>query len=154
MVPRTARLVAALLGSLLVSLPALADWDAALEAREQAVRDAEQRKFQEQERQNRKLKADAQATFEAGQMESKRKTLGAAAKGKSDTQVNAMYDAHIQRLQQDAMRGAAGAKSGMSSGQGAAALKQTTGKSMAEIQNLSDAELDALASEMERMYGN
>jgi hypothetical protein len=85
-------------------------------------------------------------------MDSKRKTLGAAAQGKSDAEVSKLYDAKIKKDTDAAYKGADEAKSALSSGQGAAAMKSTTGKSMKEIQNMSEAELEAWSKEMEKKY--
>ena len=45
------------------------------------------------------------------------------------------------------------AKRVMSSPQGEAAMKQTTGKTMKEMQNMTPAEAEALSKEMEKKYG-
>ena len=86
-------------------------------------------------------------------MDAKRKTLGAAAQGKSDAEVDKLYAAKIKSDTDAAYRVADEGKRALSSGQGAAAVKQVTGKSMKEIQNMSDAELDALAKDLEKKYG-
>jgi hypothetical protein len=138
--------------AMLVSTMAWADWDPALEAREKAQQDAARRAEQDKQRQIQKMKSDAQAQADKGQMDSKRKTLGASAQGKSDAEVNKLYDAKIKKDTEAAYRGAEAAKSALSTGQGAEVMKQTTGKSMKEMQNMSEAELEAWSKEMEKKY--
>jgi len=41
----------------------------------------------------------------------------------------------------------------MSQGQGDAALKGVTGKSMKDLEKMSDAELEALSKDLEKKYG-
>ena len=130
-----------------------ADWDPALEAREQAKRDLEARKDAEQERQAQQMKRDAQAKVDVGVMQSKRDTLGAVAKGKSDAEVNALYEARIKQDTAAAAAAHSKARAALGSGDGAAAVKQVTGKSMADMESMSDAELEALGREMEQKYG-
>jgi hypothetical protein len=139
--------------AILTSAAAWADYDPALEAQEKAQRDAAQKAARENQRQVQKLKDEATARSNKEQMAAKRKTLGAAAQGKSDADVDKLYAAKIKSDTDAAYRTADEAKRALSSGQGAAALKQTTGKSMKEIQNMSDAELDALSRDMEKKYG-
>ena len=138
--------------ALIVSATAWADYDAALEAQEKAQRDAAQRAQQAKQREMQKMQNDAKAKYDKEVSDSKRKTLGAAAQGKSDAEVNTLYDARIMKDTDAANRAAADAKRTMNSPQGDAAMKQTTGKTMKEIQNMSPAELDALSREMEKKY--
>jgi len=142
-----------LLVSLLIAAPAFADWDPALEAQEQAARQAELRKQQEQERKNQQMKAEALAKHQAGVMAEKRKNLGAAAKGKSDAEVNALYEAKIKSATQTANKTAAEVRSKMSNAQAADGIKQATGISIKDMSNMSDAELEAIGNEMEKRYG-
>ena len=138
--------------AMLTSMSAWADWDPALEAREQAQREAAQKAERDKQRQIQKMQSDANAKYNKELMDSKRKTLGAAAQGKSDAEVSKLYDAKIKKDTDAAYKGADEAKSALSSGQGAAAMKSTTGKSMKEIQNMSEAELEAWSKEMEKKY--
>ena len=137
----------------LLALPARADWDAKLEAEEQAKREAAAR-----EERARKAEADAamtaaRAKARAAIMADKRKTLGAAANGKSDADVNRLYDAHIAAKTAEANAAIAEGQKALSSGAGAAALKSVTGHSMQELQSMSDEDLEALAAEMEKKFG-
>ena len=138
--------------TLLTATAALADYDAALEAREQAQREAAQKAEREKQRQAEKMKSDANAKYNKELMDSKRKTLGAAAQGKSDAEVDKLYDAKIKKDTAAAYKEADAGRAALSSGQGAAAMKSTTGKSMQEIQNMSDAEREAWSKEMEKKY--
>jgi hypothetical protein len=139
--------------AIMMSTAAWADYDPALEAREQAQREAAQKAARENQRKIQKLQDDAKAQAQKQQMDGKRKTLGVAAQGKSDAEVDTLYAAKIKSDTDAANRAADEARRKLSSGQGAAALKQTTGKSLQEIQNMSDAELDALSRDMEKKYG-
>ena len=132
--------------AILASAAAWADYDPALEAQEKAQRDAAQKAARENQQKVQKLKDDAAAQYSKEQMAAKRKTLGAAAQGKSDAEVDKLYAAKIKSDSDAANRA-------LSSGQGAAALKQSTGKSMQEIQNMSPAELEAMGKELEKKYG-
>lgn len=137
----------------LFALPARADWDAKLEAEEQAKREAAARKEQARKAEAEAMLAAARAKADAAMMADKRKTLGTAATGKSDADVNRLYDAHIAQKTAEANAAVADAQKALGSGAGAAALKQVTGKSMQELQSMSDEELDAFAKEMEAKYG-
>ncbi|PKD38923.1 hypothetical protein CWO84_17900 [Methylomonas sp. Kb3] len=131
----------------------LADWDPELEAQEQAKREATQRAEQVKQREAQKMIDAANAKGNQEMMDSKRKNLGAAAKGKSDAEVNRLYDAKIKQTTDEANRLAQEARSALSQGQGAAAVKQVTGKSLQELENMSDEEADALSRELEKKYG-
>ncbi|WP_020483433.1 hypothetical protein [Methylomonas sp. MK1] len=130
-----------------------ADWDPELEAQEQAQREATQRAEQARAREAQKLINEANAKANREMMGSKRKNLGAAAKGKSDAEVNRLYDAKIKQTTEDATRLAQEARSALSQGKGAAAVKQVTGKSLQELENMSDEEAEALSRELEKKYG-
>ncbi|ATG91976.1 hypothetical protein [Methylomonas koyamae] len=95
----------------------------------------------------------AKAKAEREVMDGKRKALGAAAQGKSDAEVDRLYQARTRQNQEEAERLSAEARAALSSGQGAAAVKQVTGKTLQELENMSDAEAEALAQELEKKYG-
>jgi hypothetical protein len=65
-----------------------------------------------------------------------------AAWADDDPALEAQEKAQASKQQMDAERKTLGA-----------ALKQTTGKSLKEVQNMSDAELDALSRNLERKVG-
>jgi hypothetical protein len=140
--------------ALLLGAPAFADWDPAEEARYEAERKAAQQAEQEKQREIQKMQDDAQAKYDAEVMQEKRKTLGAAANGKSDAEVIRLYDAKVAEDMAAANLAAARAREALSSGQGAAAVKQVTGKTMEELENMTDEEAEALGREMEQKYGN
>lgn len=146
-------LILAIFLNTICGAPAWADWDPELEAREQAEHAAAQRAEQEKQREMQKIHSEAEAKAHKSIMDSKRQTVGAAANGKSDAEVNRLYDAKIKQTSEDANRMAQEARSALSQGQGAAALKRVTGKTLQELENMSDAEADALAREMEKKYG-
>jgi len=128
--------VTAVLLVLLANAPAFADYDPAEEAREKAQRDAAQRAQQQQQQEMQRQKRDAEAKYNAAvgaeTMKSRRKALGAAADGKSDAEVNRLYDAK-QKKDDDA-------------------IKSLTGKSSKDMEKMSNAELEALARELEKKY--
>ena len=134
--------------------PAFADWDPELEAREQAERDARAREDAARQREADRIRQQAEAKANAGIMAEKRKYVGAAANGKSDAEVNRLYDEKTARTTAEAYRAAGEARQALSTGQGAAAVKDVTGHSMKDIENMSDAELEALSRDMEKKYGN
>ncbi len=131
----------------------LADWDPELEAQEQAKREAAQRAEQARERETQKMLGEANAKANREIMDSKRQNLGTAAKGKSDAEVNRLYDAKLKQTTEEANRAAQEAHNALSQGQGAAAVKQVTGKTLQELENMSDAEAEALSRQMEQKYG-
>lgn len=143
----------ALSATLLAALPVHADWDAKAEAERQAQREAEQREERARQAKAEAAKAAAIAQANAAIMADKRKTLGAAANGKSDADVNRLYDAHIAAKTAEANAAIAEGQKALSSGAGAAALKSVTGHSMQELQSMSDEDLEALAAEMEKKFG-
>ncbi|WNB75422.1 hypothetical protein [Methylomonas koyamae] len=92
----------------------------------------------------------AKAKAEREVMDGKRKALGAAAQGKSDAEVDRLYQARTRQNQQEAERLSAETRAALSSGQGAAAVKQVTGKTLQELENMSDTEAEALTQELEK----
>lgn len=85
-------------------------------------------------------------------MDRKRKNLGAAAKGKSDAEVNRLYDVKIKQTTEDANRLTQEGRSALSQGQGAVAVKQVTGKSLQELETMSNEETDGLSRELEKIW--
>lgn len=138
--------------AMFTSAAAWADYDAAGEAKEKAERDAAARAQQAKQLEMQKMRDDAQAKYDKQVMDNKRKTLGAAAQGKSDAEVSKLYDAKVKKDTDAANRAADDAKRTMNSPQGEAAMKSATGKSMKELQNMSPAEQEAWSKEMEKKY--
>ena len=120
-----------------------------LAARKKAAERMQEQKQQAMQRQ----KQEAEAKVNAEMMKSKRKSLGAAADGKSDAEVNRLYDAKVRKDTDTANKQAAAARSAMSQPQNDAALKSVTGKSMKDLEKMSDAELEALSKDLEKKYG-
>jgi osmotically-inducible protein OsmY len=139
--------------ALLISHPASADYDAALEAREAAQRAAAAKKQAEETRRMQQIQAEAQAKANKEDIERKRKYLGASANGKSDAEVKTLYDAKVKATTAEAHKAYADGMKAVNSPEGQASMKAVTGKTMKELQNMSDAELDALSKQMEKKYG-
>jgi chemosensory pili system protein ChpA (sensor histidine kinase/response regulator) len=118
----------------LVSPLAHADWDAALEAKEAAAREAEAQKQAAQAAEVQRLQAAAMSKFEAEQTQSMRQSLGAAAQGKSDAQVKALYDAQNKAAQAEGER--VRQRLNDSSTAEGAAWKHSLGKTPQELQEM------------------
>src|SRR5215470_19245299 len=125
---------------LFAATAAFADYDAVQEARDKAQHDATQRAQQQKQQEAQQLKQDLNAKANADVMQSKRKALGTAADGKSDAEVNRLYDAKLKKDSESAKSSAAATRNTMSQGQGDAALRNVTGKSMKDLEKMSDAE--------------
>lgn len=130
-----------------------ADYDAALEAEEAAQRAASQREAQRQKAEADRMKADAMAKFHAQDMAQKRKHIGSLADGKSDAEVQKIYDEKVKTDTASAMAAAQDAQQKINSPEASAQMKAVTGKSMQEIMNMSDAEREAWAAQMEKSMG-
>ncbi len=139
---------------MLSASPAFADWDAEGEAREQAERDAQERARQEAERENKKNQDEARAKYGREVLNSKREALGAAANGKTDAEISALYDAKIKADTEQGMRAYQQGREALSHGAGADAVKNVTGKTLQELENMTDEEAEALSRELEKKYGN
>ena len=137
------------------SLNVYADWDPALEAREAAERKAGQQRAAKQKAEHDKMIKDASAR-------AYRQALGKDAVGKSDAEVERIYNnRQAQVLKQAATVEAAiksserqPKKTGDSTGiaQGDAAMKAMYGKSVNDIGNMSDKEREAFFKDLEKNY--
>jgi len=142
--------LAVLLAALAVP-PALADWD---EAREK--RDAAERKARAAETARQKAETDRMRN--EAELKAARGYLGPAAQGKSDAEVKRLYAEKMAVIQR-AGKGDAAAKAqlqGLTPEQQAqmdAAMKGMTGKSLTEVNRMSDAEMAAYQRDMEKKYG-
>ena len=85
-------------------------------------------------------------------MNDKRKTLNTTTQNKTNTKINQLYQTQTRQNQQKTERLSAKTHT-LSNSQGAAAVKQVTGKTLQELENMSDAEAEALAQELEKKYG-
>src|SRR5512138_2816393 len=113
---------------LVASSVALADYDAAQEARDKAERDAAQRAEQQKQQAIQAKKQEAEARMNAETMKSKRKSLGPAADGKSDAEVNRLYNAKVRKDTNAANQKADATRSTINQQQNEAAMKSVTGK--------------------------
>jgi hypothetical protein len=139
--------------ALFVATPVAADWDPEQEAIEEAERAEAERTRQENERETQRLHDAMKAESERVQLQARRDHLGAAADGKSDSEVSALYDAKIKSDTAEAYRAAEQARNALQSPEGAAAIKQVTGKTLEQLENMTDEEAEALARELEQKYG-
>jgi hypothetical protein len=92
-----------------------------------------------------------------------RSALGPQAEGKSDTEVRRLYAAWLESTQRRAEAAAAAApaaeaelrrREAETRPERDAAVKELTGRSLEELENLSDEEAEALARELEAKYGS
>jgi len=136
------------------SLHALADWDYELEAKEAAEKKALE---EQQAKENAKadvMRKDAEAKANAKMqqqnkktMASKRKALGKAANGKSDAEVEKLYDAKVQKDMAEAQKAA-----NTPNPEKEAQMKKMYGKDTKDLMNMSDEELEAFSKDMEKKY--
>jgi hypothetical protein len=136
-----------------LAAPALADYDPELERQEAAQREAEQ---QEQARRN----AEAKRIRGDAELRMMRELLGAEAAGKSDAEVRRLYEAKVKANEEAARAAAANAPTAAEAEKmerdaqaGTATVEEMTGKSIEELQNMSDEEAEALERELEKKYG-
>ncbi len=136
---------------LVLSTAAHADWDPELEKREEAERQAQ-----------KQAEARKQAEMQVIRTAAMRQALGAEANGKSDAEVRRLYTARFENPQgqlaaaraqqtkakQDIDRNIAPHRDQIN-----AATQAMYGKSLDELQNMSEAEAEAMAKEMEAKYG-
>lgn len=144
--------------ALVATLPnmARADWDPVLEAEEAAQRKAAADAAAKQ-------KAAAEAQKKAYTLKSQRTYLGTQGEGLADGEVEAAYN---KKVAADQAKGLAAQREGMamfaegqqkwegSRDKTNAAMKDMTGKSVDQLMNMSDSELEAFAAEMEKKMGN
>ena len=112
--------------------PAWADYDAALEAKEAAQRKAAQQEAARKKAETDKMKADANMKHQRG-------VVGAAANGKSDVEVTALYNQKMADINKQAADGQKLYSSGKFSEQ--------------SMKNMTNEEAQALAREMQKQYG-
>ncbi len=77
-----------------------------------------------------------------------RKKLGRDAEGKSDDGVLRMYEAHNARLNRNLQQ-----KADATHDERDAAMKSMTGKSLQDLENMSDEDMDKMAEKLEKKYG-
>ena len=145
------KIIMCLVLAILNGAPAWADMDEALEAQEQAKRKAIEA---EQKRKDAEVKALKSKT----EMTAKRQFLGKEAEGTSDAEVLRLYERKLANMQQapkglDALGRQMQKKEIETRSERDAAVKDMYGKSLKELENMSDDEADALAKELEKKYG-
>lgn len=130
-----------------------ADYDPELEAQEAAARAAEARADQQKKEEAQRIMAQAKAKHNAAIIQDKRERLGQAAVGKSDAEVNRLYDEKLKADTAAATAAAKDAQKTMNDPGANAQMKAATGKSMQEIMSMSPEEQEAWAAEMEKKMG-
>ena len=152
---RRIKIAAVALASLLAWTHVLADWDEKLEAQEAAQR----ARAAAAERQRQ---AEAKAMKDAAMVKAARGALGREAEGRSDAEALRLYDAKMKAHQAAAVKAAAAAPQMAAQVskldadtrvQRDALMKKTYGKSVTELQGMSDAELEKFAREVEKKHG-
>lgn len=145
------KIVLCLVLATLAGTPAWGDMDEALEAQEEAKRKAI-------EAEQKRKDAEVQALKLKTEMTVKRKFLGKEAEGKSDAEVVRLYDKKLAQMQRTPKEleaiGRDMKKKGVETrSERDAAVKKMYGKSLKDMENMSDDEVDAFAKELEKKYG-
>ena len=141
----------AMLVAVLAAAPVFADWDPAAEARDEAARKAAAAQAAQRKAEGDKARRDAE-------MKAARAYVGKEGQGKSDAEVKKLYDEKMAVIQR-AGKGDAAARAqmqGLTPAQQAqmdSAMKGMTGKSLTDVNRMSDAELAAYQRDMEKKYG-
>ncbi len=139
----------------IISSTSYADYDAALEAEEAAAR-------QKAAAEAARRKAESDAMLAAAKDKAYRKYLGAEADGLSGAELERAYNAKVARDQEEGLKRQAEAMALFKEGQqkieanreqNDEAMKNMTGKTVTELQNMSDAELEKFAADMEKKFG-
>lgn len=139
----------------LFSIHAHADWDAAAEAREDAKRKAAQQ-------QEARKKAEVDRMLRDANLKAMRGQLGKEASGKSDAEVDALYKRRMAEYQRQGVAASASAATmarqmqkldADTRPQRDAQMKGMTGKSISDLEKMSDKEMEAFSREMERRFG-
>ena len=143
-------LLAALLGTGF-SPPVRADWDAKLEAQEEAKRRAAQQEEARKRAEMNRIKKDAEAKAARGY-------LGKEANGKSDDEVRRLFAERQAAMTRQAAnyrdptpelrKQEADTRKQRDDG-----MKAMYGKSLKELQGMSDKELEAFSRDVEKKYG-
>lgn len=135
---------------------AYADWDPALEAREAAKRKAEQQE-------SARKQAEAGRMRDAANQKAMRGMLGKEAEGKTDAEVAKLYQQRMAGYQKQAAAASASAPGVAAQMKKAdaetrpqrdAQMKSMTGKSVSELEKMSDKELENFARDMEKKFGS
>lgn len=147
------RLLPVALLSVMAASEAYADWDPELEARERAKYEAMQRESARKDAEAQRIKREAEAKVHAAHIAEKRKYVGADANGKSDAEVERLYEKKVAATRDEATRQAAEVNRKMADPQNQANFKAATGHSIEDVKNMSDEELEAFSKQLEDKYG-
>jgi hypothetical protein len=138
---------------LALASPVLADYDPELERQEAAQREAAQKEQARRNAEAKRIRGDAELRM-------MREFVGADAAGKSDAEVRRLYEARVKANEQAARAAAASAPTAAEAEKmqrdaeaGTATVEEMTGKSIEELENMSDEEAEALQRELEKKYG-
>lgn len=135
------KIVLLIIVACLFSLNVHADWDPVLEAREAAERKAEKQRAATQKAKHDKMLHDANQKY-------MREALGKDAVGKSDVEVERLHKQRTaEKQRKDAAASAAAQK------EADPHFKSMTGKSIRDVEKMSDKEREAFAKALEKSYG-
>ena len=109
-------------------------------------------KQREMQRMESEAETKANASMNRHLMEGKQKTLGAAASGESGAVVNRLYDAKMKKDAEPSNQTVNSTRQALGQSQEADDLKRVTGRSLQEMENMSNAETEALARKIEKKY--
>ena len=140
--------------SVLLCAPAWADMDHAAEARREAERKAQRQKAAQEQakadamKQQALDKAHAEVKARGSSTAAMRKSLGKSADGKSDAEVQQMYQAKATSDAKNIQ-----AREAATRPMKDAQMKQMYGKDTKDLMNMSDKELEEFSKQMEKKYG-
>jgi hypothetical protein len=145
------KFLAALLVLMSLSIPAQAsgtDEDLAeIKAHEQAVKEADAN-YKAQEAQNLREAAAFKAKQNAQTASAIRPQLGKAAEGKSDEAVIRMYEEKVTRADKNKPHDEAAIRKGSDS-----LTQKTLGKSLQDMENMSDEDMNKMEEQLKKQYG-
>lgn len=120
---------------------------AEIKAHEQAVKEADAN-YKAQEEQNKRQTAAFKAKQNAQTANAIRPQLGKAAEGKSDEAVIRMYEEKAAREDKNKPQDEAAIRKN-----GDSLTQKTLGKSMQDMQNMSDEDLNKMEEQLKKQYG-
>lgn len=145
------KLFAALVVLMSFSIPVYAsgtDADiAAIKAHDKAMKESDA-KYKAEEENRKRQEAAFKKNQNAQTANAVRPQLGKAAEGKSDEEVIRMYEAKVAREEKNTPQQAEAARA-----QSEAATQGVTGKSVEDMQNMSDEDLNKMEAELKKKYG-
>jgi len=120
---------------------------AAIKAHEKTVKESEA-KYKVQEEKNMREAAAFKAKQNAQTANAIRPQLGKAAKGKSDEEVIRMYEEKVMREDQNRPHDEAAIRNNAD-----AVTQKTLGKSLQDMQNMSDEDMAKMEEQLKKQYG-